>query len=332
VAKPFLYNNTVEGAVYLSSPVPEVNKARTNVIKFFIFSVLISIAVSVLLAYFFSRKISDPLKQISNATKEIEKGDFSKRLDVKSDDEIGELARSFNDMASALQNLEEMRRDFIANVSHEFRTPMTSILGFIDGIIDGTIPQNGHNKYLNIVRDEIARLNKLANNLLDLARLESGETLLNFTTFDINELIRICIIKLENAISEKNIDINAELEGQLMVFADKDAIERVLINLIHNAVKFTDAGGQVIMSTSRTKSKALITVTDTGIGISQDEISLIWERFYKSDKSRSLDKSGTGLGLAIVKNIIKRHNQNIWVESEPGKGTKFTFTLNESAG
>ncbi|MCX8130175.1 MAG: cell wall metabolism sensor histidine kinase WalK [Clostridia bacterium] len=335
IEKPFKYidNNGKEkvlGAVYLSTPIPEVLGVRTSVIKLFLISVSIAILVSIILVYIFSRRISKPLKQIRNAAKIIAGGEFHERLDIKSQDEVGELARSFNQMAVALQNLEEMRRGFIANVSHELRTPMTSIRGFIDGILDGVIPPEKHADYLKIVRDETSRLNRLVNDLLDLARMEAGETKLTLKNFDINELIRRCIIKLEAIIERKGILVEASFEEEdMLVNADADAIERVIINLVHNAIKFTDEKGKISLSTYSQKGKIYVSVQDTGIGIEKDELNLIWDRFYKSDKSRGKDKTGTGLGLAIIKNIVNEHKQEIWVESEVGEGTRFTFTLDK---
>lgn len=328
---PHEYNGEIQGAVYLTKRTPEINKARLTVFKFYIISIGIAVVISIILVYIFSLKLTKPLKLINNAAKQIANGEFKKRLDIKSEDEIGQLAKSFNNMAGALENLEEMRRGFIANVSHELRTPMTSINGFIEGILDGTIPQERQKEYLSIVSDETKRLSRLTNDLLDLARMESGEIKLTFVSFDINELIRRCIIKLENQIIQKNIEIEANFYEELTnVHADKDSIERVLFNLMHNAVKFIQEGGQIKVETAKLKGKVLISVKDNGTGIDSEEIGLIWDRFYKSDKSRSRDKMGTGLGLAIVKNIINEHGQEISVESEMGKGTVFSFSLNLS--
>ena len=331
IEKPYIYNGEILGAIYLNIQAPEINRARVTVFKFYILSISIAILISALLVYIFSLRLTKPLKLINNAAKQIANGEFSKRVDISSQDEIGQLGESFNHMAGALENLEEMRRAFIANVSHELRTPMTSIHGFIEGILDGTIPPEREREYLSIVSDETRRLSRLTNDLLDLARMESGEMKLTFVTFDLNELIRRCIIKLENLITKKNIQIEANFhEDTALVYADKDSIERVLLNLLHNAVKFVPEGGQITIETARSKGKVLVSVKDNGVGIDSEEIGLIWDRFYKSDKSRGKDKTGTGLGLAIVKNIINEHGQEIQVESELGKGTVFKFTLNSS--
>ncbi|MDP4181265.1 MAG: ATP-binding protein [Bacillota bacterium] len=321
----------IVAAVLLTTSMPDVYQLQRSIIGFYLYSVGISILVVIILAYVFSRRISKPLKEINEAARIIAGGEFEKRLNIKSRDEIGELAVSFNNMVDGLQNLEEMRRGFIANVSHELRTPMTSIRGFIEGILDGTIPFERQNNYLAIVRDEVTRMNRLVNDLLDLARMEAGEVKLNLIDFNINELIRRSIIKIESILLSKNINVEAYFEvEELYVNADLDAIERVILNIVHNAVKFTDEGGKIKISAYKKKDKIIIAIEDNGPGISKEEINRIWDRFYKADKSRGRDKSGTGLGLAIVKNIITEHGQEIFVESEPGHGAKFTFTLNKA--
>lgn len=315
-------------AVYLHTPVPEVQKIQFSVFRLFMISGGLSIIIAIILVYIFSVKFTRPLKQINQVAKKIAGGEFNNRLVVNSKDEIGQLADSFNHMLDDLQELEQMRRGFIANVSHELRTPMTSIRGFVEGIIDGTIPPEKQQNYLLIVKDETIRLSRLVNDLLDLAKMEAGEVTLNIKPFDINELIRLCVIKLETVITSKNIEIEANFAIEnLFVSADRDSIERVIINLLHNAVKFSNENGKIILETVKNKEKVLVSVKDTGIGISENDIKRIFDRFYKTDKSRGKDKTGTGLGLSIAKNIINEHNQEIWVESEIGSGTKFTFTL-----
>ena len=314
--------------VYMHTPVQEVSAAREKVLKYFLTSGGFAIIVAVLLIYIFSLRLSRPLKQIRYAAARISNGEFEKRVSIRSRDEIGELAKAFNHMASALENIEKMRRGFVANVSHELRTPMTSIRGFIEGILDGTIPPEKHSHYLTIVRDETNRLNRLVTDLLDLAKMEAGEMKLSITDFDINELIRKCVIKLETLLLEKDLSVDADFEEEdLVVSGDPDAIERVVYNLLHNAIKFTPAGGRISIVTKSTRDAAEVTIRDTGIGIGESELDMIWDRFYKSDKSRSRDKTGTGLGLAIVRNIINEHGQRISAQSKLGEGTAFTFTL-----
>ena len=314
-------------AVFLHTPIPEIQKAKTSVFNLYIVSGGVAIFIAVIFVYIFSLRFTKPLKEINAAAKIIAAGEFSNRIAIHSDDEIGQLAQSFNQMVEDLQKLEEMRSGFIANVSHELRTPMTSIRGFIEGILDGTIPPEKQRTYLTIVRDETIRLSRLVNDLLDLARREAGETKLNLQPFDINELIRVCVIKLETLITSKDIEIEADFESEnIVVMADRDSIERVIINLIHNAVKFSNIKGKILIETTSSKDKVFVSVQDFGIGINEEEQKRIWDRFYKTDKSRG-DKTGTGLGLAIVKNIITEHGQDISVSSKIGEGTKFVFSL-----
>ncbi len=314
--------------IYMHTPVAEVISTRKQVLKYFLISGCVAVAIAVIITYIFSLRLSRPLKQIKNAAVKISNGEFERQLDIKSNDEIGELAMAFNQMALDLQNIEKMRRNFIANVSHELRTPMTSIRGFVEGILDGTIPPERHNQYLNIVKDETFRLNRLVNDLLDLAKIEAGEMKLNITTLNINEIVRKCVIKLEALLIEKELSVDADFEEEeLLAKGDSDAIERVLYNLMHNAIKFTPAGKKIGVTTRKSKDRIEVTVKDSGIGIDQSELDHIWDRFYKTDKSRGRDKTGTGLGLAIVRNIINEHKQSINVQSKPGQGTAFTFTL-----
>lgn len=320
-------NDKVVG-LYAFTPVPEVDKGRTGVLRLFLLSSIISIGLAMLLTYILSKRMTKPLKLMKNAAKEISSGNFEKRIEINSQDEIGDLANSFNKMVDSLQNLEDMRRDFIANVSHELRTPMTSINGFVEGIIDGTIPEEKQAYYLNIVKNEIMRLSRLVTDLLDLAKMEAGESIFNMQPFDICESIRRSIIVLENQIVEKNISINADFEcPKILVTGDCDAIERVVINILHNAIKVSPLNSNIDIATGIIKDKIYVSITDHGRGIPSDDLNYIWDRFYKIDKSRAIDKAGIGLGLAIVKNIIDGHHQEITVSSEEGKGTKFTFTL-----
>lgn len=331
VISPISGKKEIWGAVYMHMPVPAVLESRAYIFKFFLYSSAIAIALSTLLLFFLVKKMIQPLKEISNAARHIAKGDFEERLDVKSKDEVGKLAESFNYMASELQNMENNRRQFVANVSHELRTPMTSIRGFINGILDGTIPENKQEEYLEIVRNEADRLGRLVTDLLDLSRIESGELRLVLKVVNINEIIGKCVIKLENYINKKGIKLNLVLETDpLKVSADIDAIERVILNLVYNAIKFTSEGGNITISTATKRNgKVEVSVKDNGCGIEQSELERIFDRFYKTDKSRSDDRRGTGLGLAIVSNIIREHKQEIYVESKLGVGSTFTFTLDK---
>ena len=317
-----------EGLVLIHSPVSSIYKIKKLILVIFLICGVIGAAIALVFVTILAKKTTKPLKQMKLAARKVASGEFTERIQVKGKDEISELTDSFNNMVEALENLEHMRRDFIGNVSHELRTPITTIKGFIEGILDGVIPQERQENYLLIVRDEIRRMQKLVNELLDLAKMQAGEATLKFSDFDINELIRRCVIGLQNLFIEKNLDFKANFEAERMfVNADYDAIQRVIINLLHNSIKFTPKDGEVCVKTYVDKDKTVISVEDTGKGISKEELPYIFERFYKTDKSRSADKTGVGLGLAIVRSIILSHNEIIKVESQEGRGTKFIFTL-----
>lgn len=327
VGIPIYINGHVQSAVFLHSPLDEIKSALKRVYFVIWMSAFFAIVISAFIIYYFSEKILiKPLGRINYTAKSIAKGDFNQRVDINSDDEIGDLAVSFNYMADSLQNLENMRRSFIANISHELRSPMTSINGFIGGILDGTIPAEKWEYYLNIVHDEIKRLIRLINDLLDLARLESGEFSLSMGVFDINELIRQRIIKFEDRINKKNINVDVILiENKLNVKGDRDRIDQVITNLLDNAIKFVPEGGKIEIKTEIKENKLLVGVYNDGPPIPREEIKYIWDRFHKVDKARSKG-GGTGLGLSIARQIINQHRETIWVESGD-KGTKFTFTL-----
>ena len=263
------------------------------------------------------------------ASKNLTNGDFRARVKVyNKNDEIGELAETFNDMADSIEKSENMRRSFISDVSHELRTPMTTITGFVQGILDNTIPPDKREIYLNVVLDESKRLSKLISDLLDVSKLESDEVSLELSTFNINELIRLSIISFENKFNEKNLTVNAMFESEIEeVVAEKDSIKRVVTNLLDNAIKFSYHKGIIDISTKRKGNKVYISIKNEGEGISKDDKKTIFERFYKVDKSRSQNKTGVGLGLYIVKRIINKHGEKIWIESEEGKFAEFIFTL-----
>ena len=232
-------------------------------------------------------------------------------------------------MTRSLAALEKNKDDFIANVSHELRTPITTIRGFIEGMLDGTIPQERWEHYLAIVRDEVNRMNQLVNDQLQLARLQKGGSQVKKATFDINEMLRQELIKNEKNIEEKHFEIVVEFEEEKQnVFAEEESIRRVVINLINNAIKFTPDGGTITLGTLRKKKLVEIYVMDTGVGIREGEEEAIFERYFKSDKSRGMDRTGTGLGLSICKGIVNAHQHDIVARNnENGPGAKFVFWL-----
>ena len=331
VGVPLKYNGEIIGAVIFNAPIPDIYNMRNEVIGLFLLACIIALLTALVLIYFTSRQLSKSIKDVSKSAKAIACGNFSERVSVKSKDEVGELAQSFNQMADSIQRFELTRRSFIANASHELRTPVTTISGFIEGIVDETIPQSEQKKYLEIVLSEVRRLSRLANDLLDIARLEGSNGKLDLTVFEINEIIRLTIISFENRIDGKNLDVQINfIEDCVYVEADSDAIQRVITNLLDNAIKYSNDNGYIKITVGYHSSNVVISVENSGNGISEKDLKHIWDRFYKADKSRGTDKSGVGLGLFIVKNIIHQHHQKIYAQSVEGKYTRFVFTLKKA--
>lgn len=256
-------------------------------------------------------------------------GDFASTMEDTSEDELGFLSASFNYMANELNTLEDDQRKFVSNISHDFRSPLTSIKGYVEAMLDGTIPVEMQDKYLNIIIAETERLTKLTSGLIELNQYGGhGKTILDKTDFDINEVISQTAATFEGACSAKRIVLELLLTGdELFVHADKSKIQQIVYNLTDNAIKFSHHDSSIQIETHVKSEKVFVSVKDSGIGIPKDSIGKIWERFYKTDLSRGKDKKGTGIGLAIVKEIIQAHGENINVISTEGVGTEFIFTL-----
>lgn len=324
----------VLGAVSLSRPIPEHQKMKNDLLRILFISILIIAALSIMMSYLLAKNVSVPIKDIRDTTKKFAKGDFSERVGKHAENsrisEISELAEAFNNMATELEKAEEIKNSFISDVSHELRTPMTTISGFIAGILDDTIPPEQQSEYLKIVYDETNRLSRLVNTFLDITRLQSDKMVLKRSNFDINELIRIAVIGVEGRLEEKKIDALLDFESEkCYVNADKDSIIRVVTNLIDNAVKFTDIGGKITVTTYKKQRSVYIKVRNTGCGISKEQLPFIFERFYKTDRSRSINKEGTGIGLYLAKNIITAHGRQIKAESVEGEYAEFVFSLDD---
>lgn len=298
---------------------------------------ILSTALLVLLAamiaiYFISNRVISPLREMSVAAKDFSKGNFHTRIRVRGSDEVAQLAAALNNMAESLENLEHLRSSFIANVSHDLRTPMTTIAGFIEEIRDGVIPPEKQDDYLGIIEAEVKRLSRLVASLLDLSRIQAGDRKFTMRPFDICEMGRQILISFEAQIEEKHLQVAFESDSdRVSVLADSDAIYQTFYNLCHNAVKFSREGGALRIRITETKEKKVrVAVYNEGEGIPKEDLPYIFERFYKSDKSRGLDKSGLGLGLYIAKAIVDAHGESVWAESEPGKYCEFFFTLRKA--
>ena len=314
-----------------------VTNAPDNILSNWSTFVLIATVIAVLVlcmslavSLVYSKRMARPLDEIAAASRKFVRGDFSVRVKQQEDptDEMGALIDSFNKMADSLQNAENRRSEFIANVSHELRTPMTTIAGFADGILDGTIPKDQETKYLTSIRDETRRLSRLVRDMLDASQTRArAADPSKRTVFDLTELVLQTLLSFETRATQKNLDVDPQLpENHIMVIADKDAITRVIYNLLDNAVKFATPGSCLTLRLYRDAQKAYVSIKDIGETIPQDDLPFIFDRFHKSDRSRSLDKDGVGLGLYLVKSIINSHDEDIAVKSEDG-ATEFVFTL-----
>ncbi len=319
---------SVIGAVIVTTDTKDIDSFMGMVMQIFVLAAISTLAMSILAIGVFSYNMVKPLRQMSKAAKEFGKGDFSVRVNATGNDEIRELATAFNNMAESLSASENTRKSFVANVSHELKTPMTTIAGFIDGILDGTIPKEKQDYYLHIVSEEVKRLSRLVRSMLDLSRIDSGELKLNFQSFDLLDVLVSIIITFEQQIDKKKIEIRGlDTITPKMVYGDKDLLHQVIYNLIENAVKFTNEGGYIEFNIIESLERFDFIIKNSGMGIKQSEIDHVFERFYKTDKSRSKDKKGLGLGLYLIRSIIRLHGGDITAKSSVGEYTEFDFYL-----
>ena len=315
--------------IFMCRPLPEIEASLMEMYQMSVLSLFFVSLLGLIVSFLTAKHVALPLVMMNRAAKVIANGDFEQRVEIKSNDEVGELAQSFNHMAESLQAHEKVQKDFIANISHDLRSPLTSMNGFLTAMLDGTIPAEKQGKYLQIVLEETERLSRMTQGIVELSRAQSSAILLEESNFDINGLIRTNIDLLEPQLKEKRAIIRAIYdEEKTMVRGDEDKISRVLQNLLSNAVKFSPEGGVIeVETTLLDKKKVLISVKDEGPGISQEDQKYVFDRFFKSDTTRNEDKVGSGIGLAIAKEFMLAHGENITVKSEEGKGTTFAFCL-----
>lgn len=330
LVRAVINNGAPDGAILMHLDMSAVNASIMQVYLDVLLTGLMAVAAAVLTVYYLTTRITKPITDMNSIVQRYSKGAFDLRLDDSGADEVAQLAKTFNIMAGELNNLEQTRRSFVANVSHELRSPLTSISGFLEAIQDGTIPKEKQGEYLGLVIAETRRMTGMVNNLLDLARMESGQVPLKMTQFDINELALRTLITFEARINQKKLEVELDLhKPNCFVEADADQIAQVLRNLIDNAIKFSPAGKRLMIQTTLSDRRtAVVSVQDFGCGIPKEDVPHVFERFFKAEKAHTPSaQSGTGLGLSIVRFIIDQHGQDIWVESTPGEGTRFTFTL-----
>ena len=323
----FNHTGQVAGCVLVTSMTSDMRGLLMEIIRIFLISALVVFIIMLVAAYMGTKGILRPIKRITTAARQFAHGDFGVRVPVKSRDEIGELSQSFNTMADSIEKSEELRRTFVANVSHELRSPMTSIGGYVDGILDGTIPRENEDKYLTIISDEVKRLSRLVSRMLDITRLQAEDMSQSAVKYDFCEQVRRVIIGFESKISEKNVGVGISFsEDNIPLLANEDAIFQVVYNLFENALKFANEDSEIAIQVTTHGNKLQFNIKNFGNDIPAEEIPYIFDRFHKADKSRGKDKTGLGLGLYIVKTIINQHGGDVGAKSENGI-TEFYFSL-----
>lgn len=329
VAMPIYYNGSIDAIILLHSHTDKI----TEELRLFIFVLLISFSLIQILYISFllmnNRVINKSLEPFNHLSTKLANGDFSVRINTENlANESKKFGESLNYMVNELEKLEDLRKDFLANISHDFRSPLTSIKGYSQAMLDGTIPCDRQEKYLNIIINESDRLTKLTNDILLLTKMENNVQKPEYERFELHELIRTSILKYEQTILKKDLQLTLLFTTpEIYVCADINQIQRVIVNLIDNAIKFSNPEGTIDISTELRGDKVYVSIADSGVGITEDDLNYIWSRFHKADRSRGKDRKGTGLGLSIVHEIMRSHSESIDVFSQYGKGTTFTFTL-----
>ena len=317
------------GYVLAFSDATNITVFSNAIISIFMVCAGTMLTISSVVSIIVTSHLTTPLRNISDAARRFSQGDVGARVEVDGDDEVAQLATTFNQMAGFVEKNEKSRSSFVANIAHELRTPMTSIKGFVDGMLDGTIPPAMQERYLTVISDEVGRLARLTNSMLDISKLESGEFIMNVANYNIWDTIAAIAFAFENRIEENNITLRGFTPEKIMVNADRDLIHQVVYNIFDNALKFTPQDGCITFSVTEDKSAGKVTVKirNTGMGISKDALPYIFERFYKEDSSRSVHTKGAGIGLYISKTLVQRSGGDIWAESEEGQYTEFIFTV-----
>lgn len=329
---PISADGVKQGYLILHSSMDQLDLLQENMLNIMYMPFFVTLLVLVIVLAYLSRTIIRPIGKLNTAAREYAKGNFEVRTGVKRKDEIGELSDSLEYMAGELSKLDEYRKNFIANISHDFRSPLTSIKGYLEAMLDGTIPPEKYSRYLNIVLNESKRLTKLTSGLLELNDFDTYGPVLKKQNFDIVDVVRETRNTVEGVYEKKKIDFQIKCPAEdTVVYADKMKIGQVVHNLIDNAIKFSPKGGKITVTIYDKNGKVFVSVKDQGPGIEKEHQKKVFDRFYKTDSSRGKDKQGTGLGLSITKEIIKAHGENINLISTEGAGSEFVFSLTRSS-
>lgn len=317
----------ISGAILIYSPISQISSDIISIIKIIWFCALFVIIVSALVIYYSSLRISRPISDMEKAAALLARGEITEDILVDSRDELGKLGQTFNYMKRQLENTEIMRREFIASVSHDLRTPLTSIKGFVQGMMDGLVKPQDMQKYLTIIMNETTKLISMTGEILEVAKIQSGSITLDKKNFEIKAFLEEILWGLEALIADQNIIVNIQCDEFLHVFADPDRLRQILVNIIGNAIKYNQDYGELQIKAFKDSDTLTVSIKDTGIGIPAEELPYVFERFYRVDKSRHSAAGGTGLGLNIVKSLVELHDGRIWVSSTVDKGTEVTFQL-----
>ena len=317
----------VRGYAFASSNISALNGYVADMFSTFILSAGLMLLISSLLSVVFTTRLTLPLRRIAEAARKFGAGDFSTRVPVEGEDEVAQLAVTFNNMAANLEAIDSSRSNFMGNIAHELRTPMTSVKGFVDGMLDGTIPPELYNHYLGVVSQEVGRLTRLIQNMLDISKLEAGEYQVNARSYDVWESITGAALAAEQRIESGKIQIQGLVPERTMVYADPDLVHQVVYNLLDNAIKFTPEEGIIRFGVTRSGGQVTVSIWNTGPGIAPEALPFVFDRFFKEDRSRGLNTRGSGLGLHICKVLVNLSGGKIWVESQEGEWCRFSFTL-----
>ncbi len=317
----------VKGYVFTSAPIENMQGYLADMLFAFLVASVLAILAASILALLLYRHTITPIKRVAYAAHRFGEGDYSARVPVYGSDELARLALTFNEMANSFEAIDLSRRNFMGNIAHELRTPMTGIKGFVDGMLDGVIPKEDWEYYLGIVSEEVGRLARMTKNMLDISRIEAGEYEPNIVEFDVRDVAVKVFLGAEQRLNDKSVQVKG-LEGEpAIVRADKDFVHQVLFNLVDNAIKFVDEGGEIALRIYPERTSVVVAIYNTGAGISAQELPHVFGRFYKADTSRTTSVKGVGLGLHISKVLITQINGRIWAQSEEGKWAEFKISL-----